>query len=205
MKKAAQRKPWFRVLYILVLIAVSIGIVIRSFFQEAGKTLKPFGDGIVKLVKMIIAPIIFYTVAHGIASMTDIKRLGRIGLKAIVYFELVSTLALIIGLVVVNLLQPGAGFNIDPKTLDSKIGTNYAEQAHSLNAVEFLLNVIPGSLFEGLVKGDILQVLLIAILSGFAISFMGERGKLISYCPPGPMHRLRQPDLHHQRERDPDS
>ena len=111
--------------------------------------------------------------------MTDMKRLGWIGLKAIVYFELVSTLALIIGLVVVNLLQPGAGFNIDPKTLDSKIGTSYAAQAHSLYAVEFLLNVIPGSFFEGLVRGDILQVLLIAILSGFAISFMGEQGEPI--------------------------
>jgi aerobic C4-dicarboxylate transport protein len=126
MNKAARRRPWFRVLYIQVLIAVFIGILIGWFFPETGKTLKPLGDGFIKLVKMIIAPIIFCTVAHGIASMTDMKRLGRIGLKAIVYFELVSTLALIIGLVVVNLLQPGAGFNIDPKTLDSKIGTSYA-------------------------------------------------------------------------------
>jgi aerobic C4-dicarboxylate transport protein len=179
MQKASQRKPWYRVLYIQVLIAVFIGILIGWFFPDTGKALKPLGDGFVKLVKMIIAPIIFCTVVHGIASMSDMKRLGRIGLKAIIYFELVSTLALIIGLTVVNVMQPGAGFNIDPATLDPKVGKTYAEQAHSLNATEFLLNVIPTSFFDGLARGDILQVLLIAILSGFAISFMGEPGRPI--------------------------
>jgi len=179
MQKASQRKPWYRVLYIQVLIAVFIGILIGWFFPDTGKALKPLGDGFVKLVKMIIAPIIFCTVVHGIASMSDMKRLGRIGLKAIIYFELVSTLALFIGLIVVNLMQPGAGFNIDPATLDPKVGKTYAEQAHSLNATEFLLNVIPTSFFDGLARGDILQVLLIAILSGFAISFMGESGRPI--------------------------
>jgi aerobic C4-dicarboxylate transport protein len=179
MQKASQRKPWYRVLYIQVLIAVFIGILIGWFFPDTGKALKPLGDGFVKLVKMIIAPIIFCTVVHGIASMSDMKRLGRIGLKAIIYFELVSTLALFIGLIVVNVMQPGAGFNIDPATLDPKVGKTYAEQAHSLNATEFLLNVIPTSFFDGLARGDILQVLLIAILSGFAISFMGEPGRPI--------------------------
>ena len=179
MQKASQRKPWYRVLYIQVLIAVFIGILIGWFFPDTGKALKPLGDGFVKLVKMIIAPIIFCTVAHGIASMSDMKRLGRIGLKAIIYFELVSTLALFIGLIVVNVIQPGAGFNIDPATLDPKVSKTYAEQAHSLNATEFLLNVIPTSFFDGLARGDILQVLLIAILSGFAISFMGEPGRPI--------------------------
>jgi aerobic C4-dicarboxylate transport protein len=179
MQKASQRKPWYRVLYIQVLIAVFIGILIGWFFPDTGKALKPLGDGFVKLVKMIIAPIIFCTVAHGIASMSDMKRLGRIGLKAIIYFELVSSLALFIGLIVVNVMQPGAGFNIDPATLDPKVGKTYAEQAHSLNATEFLLNVIPTSFFDGLARGDILQVLLIAILSGFAISFMGEPGRPI--------------------------
>jgi aerobic C4-dicarboxylate transport protein len=179
MQKASQRKPWYRVLYIQVLIAVFIGILIGWFFPDTGKALKPLGDGFVKLVKMIIAPIIFCTVVHGIASMSDMKRLGRIGLKAVIYFELVSTLALFIGLIVVNVMQPGAGFNIDPATLDPKVGKTYAEQAHSLNATEFLLNVIPTSFFDGLARGDILQVLLIAILSGFAISFMGEPGRPI--------------------------
>jgi aerobic C4-dicarboxylate transport protein len=179
MQNTSQRKPWYRILYIQVLIAVGIGILIGWFFPDTGKALKPLGDGFVKLVKMIIAPIIFCTVVHGIASMSDMKRLGRIGLKAIVYFEIVSTVALFIGLIVVNVMRPGAGFNIDPATLDPKIGKTYAEQAHSLNATEFLLNVIPTSFFDGLARGDILQVLLIAILSGFAISFMGERGRPI--------------------------
>jgi len=110
MQKSSPRKPWHQILYIQVLIAVFIGILVGWFFPDAGKSLKPLGDGFVKLVKMIIAPIIFCTVAHGIASMSDMKRLGRIGLKAIVYFELVSTLALFIGLIVVNVMQPGAGF-----------------------------------------------------------------------------------------------
>ena len=152
MQKASQRKPWYRVLYIQVLIAVFIGILIGWFFPDTGKALKPLGDGFVKLVKMIIAPIIFCTVVHGIASMSDMKRLGRIGLKAIVYFEIVSTLALFIGLIVVNLMQPGAGFNIDPATLDPKIGKTYAAEAHSLNATDFLLNVIPTSFFDGLAR-----------------------------------------------------
>ena len=177
MQRTSQQRPWYRVLYIQVLIAVVIGILIGWFFPDVGKALKPLGDGFVKLVKMIIAPIIFCTVVHGIASMSDMKRLGRIGLKAIVYFEIVSTVALFIGLIVVNLMRPGAGFNIDPATLDPKIGKTYAEQAHSLNATDFLLNVIPTSFFDGLARGDILQVLLIAVLSGFAISFMGEAGR----------------------------
>ncbi|MBV8274083.1 MAG: dicarboxylate/amino acid:cation symporter [Verrucomicrobia bacterium] len=177
LQRTSQQRPWYRVLYIQVLIAVVIGILIGWFFPDVGKALKPLGDGFVKLVKMIIAPIIFCTVVHGIASMSDMKRLGRIGLKAIVYFEIVSTVALFIGLIVVNLMRPGAGFNIDPATLDPKIGKTYAEQAHSLNATDFLLNVIPTSFFDGLARGDILQVLLIAVLSGFAISFMGEAGR----------------------------
>lgn len=176
---ASPRKPWYRILYVQVLLAVALGIVIGFLFPGFGKSLKPLGDGFVKLVKMIIAPIIFCTVAHGIASMSDLKRLGRVGLLALIYFEVVSTFALILGLVVVNLLQPGAGFNIDVRTLDPKISQTYAQQAHSLNATDFILNVIPNSFFEGLVRGDILQVLFIAILSGFAISFMGAKGQPI--------------------------
>jgi aerobic C4-dicarboxylate transport protein len=128
---------------------------------------------------MIIAPIIFCTVVHGIASMGDLKRLGRVGLQALIYFEVVSTFALILELIVVNLLQPGTGFTIDVKTLDPKVSQTYAQQAHSSNATDFILNIIPNSFFEGLVRGDILQVLFIAILSGFAISFMGAKGRPI--------------------------
>jgi aerobic C4-dicarboxylate transport protein len=179
MKTYARRRPWYRILYVQVLIAVFIGIIVGFINPDLGKNLKPLGDGFVSLVKMIIAPIIFCTVVHGIASMSDIKKLGRVGLKALLYFEIVSTLALFIGLIVVNTLQPGAGFNVDPKSLRGAAiqqSQSFVQKAHSLNPVDFLLNIIPSSFFNALASGDILQVLLVAILSGFAISFMGEQG-----------------------------
>src|SRR6185312_13165078 len=114
MQTSVLRKPWYRILYVQVLIAVVAGILIGYFFPDSGKSLKPLGDGFIKLIKMLIAPVIFCTVVHGIASMSDLKKLGRIGGKTILYFEIVSTLALVIGLMVVNILKPGAGFNIDP-------------------------------------------------------------------------------------------
>jgi aerobic C4-dicarboxylate transport protein len=179
---SGRRKPWYRILYIQVLIAVFLGIVVGYLNPGLGKGLKPLGDGFINLVKMIIAPIIFCTVVHGIASMSDVKKLGRIGIKALVYFEVVSTVALLIGLIVVNVLQPGAGFNIDLKTLHAEHANesqSFAQKAHSLNPTDFILNIIPSSFFNAFATGDILQVLLVAILSGFAISFMGERGKPI--------------------------
>ncbi|MBV8900777.1 MAG: dicarboxylate/amino acid:cation symporter [Verrucomicrobia bacterium] len=180
MKNTSHRKPWYRILYVQVLMAVFLGIVVGYLNPGLGQSLKPLGDGFINLVKMIIAPIIFCTVVHGIASMSDVKKLGRIGIKAIVYFEVVSTLALVIGLIVVNLLHPGAGFNIDLKSLQAEHvqqSQALAQKAHSLNATEFLLNIIPSSFFNAFATGDILQVLLVAILSGFAISFMGEHGR----------------------------
>ena len=177
MRATPLRKPWYRILYVQVLVAVVLGIFIGHFFPESGKSLKPLGDGFIKLIKMLIAPIIFCTVVHGIASMSDLKKLGRIGGKTILYFEVVSTLALLIGLVVVNVLKPGAGFNIDPTMLDPKISQGYLQKAHSLSAVDFVLNIIPNTIFEAFVSGDLLQVLFIAILFAFAISFLGERGK----------------------------
>jgi aerobic C4-dicarboxylate transport protein len=177
MRASIPRKPWYRILYVQVLIAVLAGILVGHFFPDSGKSLKPLGDGFIKLIKMLIAPIIFCTVVHGIASMSDLKKLGRIGAKTILYFEVVSTLALLIGLAVVNILKPGAGFNIDPTTLDPKISQAYAQKAHALSAVDFVLNIIPTTLFDAFVSGDLLQVLLVAILLAFAISFMGERGK----------------------------
>ncbi len=126
---------------------------------------------------MIIAPIIFCTVVHGIASMTDKKKLGRLGIKTIVYFEVVSTFALIIGLIVVNVWKPGANFHINPLTLDPTIGKSYAEKGHAQTTADFFLNIIPKSYFDAFATGDILQVLLVSILSAFAVGFMGERGK----------------------------
>jgi len=174
---ATARLPWYRILYLQVLIAVGLGIAVGHFFPSLGVSLKPLGDAFIKLVKMLIAPIVFCTVVHGIASMGDLRKFGRLGFKALLYFEVVSTLALIIGLVVVNVLKPGAGFNFDPSTLDRSVGGGFAEKAHSLSTVDFLLNIIPKTLFDAFVSGDLLQVLFIAILSAFAISAMGERGK----------------------------
>jgi aerobic C4-dicarboxylate transport protein len=179
MRNPTEKKPWYRILYIQVIIAVFIGIVVGYLNPGLGKSLKPLGDGFINLVKMIIAPIIFCTVVHGIASMSDLKKLGRVGIKALFYFEVVSTFALFIGLIVVNVLQPGAGFNVDPKSLNPaelQQSQSFAQKAHSLNPTEFLLNIIPSSFFNAFAGGDILQVLLVAILSGFAISFMGTRG-----------------------------
>ncbi|MFA6560517.1 MAG: dicarboxylate/amino acid:cation symporter [Verrucomicrobiia bacterium] len=173
----APRKAWYRVLYIQVLIAVALGIVIGYLFPDFGKSLKPLGDGFIKLIKLIIAPIIFCTVVHGIASMGDLKKLGRIGVKTVVYFEIVSTIALVIGLVVVNFLRPGDGFNIDPKTLDPAIGRSYVQNAHGLSTVEFLLNIIPTTFFGAFATGDLLQVLFVAGLTAAAIAFMGPHGQ----------------------------
>jgi aerobic C4-dicarboxylate transport protein len=160
-----------------VLAAIILGIVVGYFWPDFGKSLKPLGDGFINLIKMIISPIIFCTVVHGIASMGNLKKLGRIGGKTLLYFEVVSTLALFIGLVVVNVLKPGVGFNIDPSTLDPSIAKTYVEKSHSLTTVDFLLNLIPKTFFGAFVSGDLLQVLVIAILVAFAIAAMGERGK----------------------------
>lgn len=182
MSSPAPRQPWYCVLYIQVLIGVALGIAIGYFQPDWGKALQPLGDGFIKLVKMIIAPIIFCTVTHGIAAMTDLKRLGRVGGKALLYFEVVSTVALVIGLIVVNTLQPGAGFHqgaLDPKFVEK--AHEYVQQAHSLSTVTFLLNIIPVSFFDAFAKGDLLQVLLVAILSAFAISALGQKGQPILY------------------------
>ena len=177
MYPSVKSTPWYRVLYIQVLIAVAIGICVGHFFPDFGQKLKPFGDGFIKLVKMIIAPIIFCTVVHGIASMGDFKKLGRLGFKTLVYFEVVSTIALLIGLVVVNVWQPGNGLHINPASLDPKIAAGYAEKGQSQTVVDFLLNIIPKSFFDAFASGDILQVLLVSILSAFAISALGEKAK----------------------------
>lgn len=172
-------KPWYRILYIQVLISVVLGICVGILFPDTGKMLKPLADAFIKMVKMIIAPIIFCTVVHGIASMGDMKKLGRVGFKTLLYFEVVSTLALIIGLVVVNILKPGVGFNIDPATLDSSLTSGYVEKAKSHSMLDFFLNIIPTTIFSPFTNGDLLQVLFISILMAFTISFMGEKKPII--------------------------
>src|SRR5436190_9485870 len=137
------RRPWYTVLYIQVIIAVLIGIAVGYFFPNTGKELKPLGDGFIQLIKMMIAPVIFCTVVHGIASMSDLKKVGRVGVKTLVYFETVSTLALAIGLLVGKVLQPGQGFDIDPATLDPKLVASYVTRAKEEGLVAHLLGIIP--------------------------------------------------------------
>jgi len=177
---ARASRPWYTVLYIQVLIAIVIGILIGHFFPTTGKALKPLGDGFISLIKMMIAPIIFCTVVHGISSMGDLKKVGRVGVKTLFYFECVSTLALAIGLIVGNVLQPGHGFNVDPATIDPKSVATYVARAKEEGIVNHLMAIIPDTFIGAIAKGDLLQVLLVSILSGFAISQLGETGERIA-------------------------
>lgn len=172
-------KKIFSSLYLQVLVAITIGILLGHFYPELGAQMKPLGDGFVKLIKMIIAPVIFCTVVTGIAGMESMKAVGRTGAIALLYFEVVSTIALIIGLVVVNVLQPGAGMNVDPNALDVKAVAVYADQAQQQGIVAFLLDVIPSSVIGAFASGNILQVLLFAVMFGFALHHLGEKGQLI--------------------------
>jgi len=174
------RRPWYSVLYIQVLIAIAVGIFIGHFWPDLGKALKPLGDGFIALIKMMIGPVIFCTVVHGIGSMRDLKKVGRVGVKTLFYFEAVSTIALIIGLIVGEVLQPGKGFNIDVASLDPKAVAGYVTKAKEEGIVAHLLAIIPDTFMSAFAKGDLLQVLLIAILSGFAISRLGDLGEKIN-------------------------
>ena len=176
-----KRRPWYSILYIQVLIAIALGIALGYFYPKAGIEMKPLGDGFISLIKMMIAPVIFCTVVHGISSMGDLKRIGRVGVKTLVYFEVVSTFALVIGLLVGEILQPGAGFNIDPASLDPSAVEGYVKRAKEEGIVKHLLAIIPSDSFLGaLARGDLLQVLLVSILSGFAITQLGELGQRIA-------------------------
>ena len=175
-----RRKPWYHHLYFQVLIAIAVGIFIGHFWPDLGKALKPLGDGFIALIKMMIGPVIFCTVVHGIGSMRDLKKVGRVGVKTLFYFEAVSTLALIIGLIVGEVLQPGKGFNIDVASLDPKAVAGYVTKAKEEGIVAHLLAIIPDTFMSAFAKGDLLQVLLIAILSGFAISRLGDLGEKIN-------------------------
>ncbi len=169
--------PWWRHLYAQVLAAILVGILLGHFWPAIAVEMKPFGDGFIKLIKMLIAPIIFCTVVHGIAGMDDMKKVGRVGIKALVYFEVMTTVALIIGLVVVNLWKPGAGMNVDPASLDTRAIATYTSQAAHQNPVDFILHIIPNTVVGAFAEGEILQVLLIAVLFAFALQALGNRGK----------------------------
>jgi aerobic C4-dicarboxylate transport protein len=172
-----RRKPFYAHLYVQVLAAIVVGVGLGVVYPSLAKEMKPLGDGFVKLIKMMIAPIVFTTVVVGIARMGDMKEVGRVGLKTLLYFEGVTTLALIIGLVVANLLRPGAGINADPTALDPKAVASYTSGAQQLHGVDFLLNIIPTSVVDAFAKGDILQVLLFAVLFGLALARLGDSSK----------------------------
>ena len=177
--KSPARKPLYKSLYVQVLVAVTIGVLLGHFNPELGAQMKPLGDGFIKLIKMIIAPIIFCTVVVGIAGMEDMKKVGKTGGLALLYFEVMSTLALVIGLIVVNTLQPGSGMHVNPLTLDTKAVAAFTGPGKMVGTVDFLLNVIPTSVVDAFAKGEILQVLLFSVLFGFALHKFGGRGTVV--------------------------
>ncbi len=170
-------KPWYMHLYAQVLMAIVAGVLLGWLAPAWGAAMKPLGDGFIKLIKMLIAPIVFATVVTGIAGMGDLRGVGRVGLKALIYFEVVTTLALVIGYAVVKIVGPGRGMNIDPASLDAGAVAQYTAPASHPGVVDFLLNIIPNSVGDAFAKGDILQVLLLAILAGLALAGLGDRGK----------------------------
>jgi aerobic C4-dicarboxylate transport protein len=169
--------PFYRLLYVQVLTAIAAGILLGHFYPDIGTSLKPLGDAFIKLVKMIIAPVIFLTVATGIAGMSDLQKVGRVAGKAMLYFLVFSTLALAVGLVVANVVQPGAGMHIDPATLDAKAVATYTAKAHDATVTGFLMNIIPNTIVGAFADGDILQVLFFSVLFGIALAMVGDRGR----------------------------
>ena len=167
--------PWYRHLYVQVLAAIALGVLVGAVWPETGAALKPLGDLFIKLVKMVIAPVIFLTVVTGIAGMGELRGVGRIAGRALGYFFVVSTLALIVGMVVANTVQPGTGLHIDPATLDAKAVGEYTAKAHDTTIVGFVSNIVPKTLVGALADGEILQVLFVAILTGTAMALVGER------------------------------
>jgi aerobic C4-dicarboxylate transport protein len=171
------KKPFYANLWVQVLIAIVLAVALGYFSPSKAIAMKPLGDAFIRLITMIISLIIFCTVVSGIASMQDMRKVGRVGGKALLYFEVVSTLGLFIGLVVGNLVHPGSGFNVSPANLDAKAVADFAGQAKAQSVTEFLLHIIPTTVVDAFAKGDILQVVFVAILFGLALSTLGDRGK----------------------------
>ncbi len=172
-----RRAPWYRQLYAQVLLAIVLGALLGHFQPALAEQFKPLGDGFIKLVKMIIAPVIFLTIVTGIAGMNQLRVVGRVFVKAMVYFLFFSTLALVVGMVVAHVVQPGAGMNIDPASLDTTAVEGYVQKSHEMTLVGFLLDVIPATLLGAFVDGNILQVLFVAVLFGIALALTGEHGR----------------------------
>ena len=175
MNNPEARQPLYRQLYVQVLLAICIGALLGALAPAWGEAMKPFGDGFIRLIRMMLAPVIFCTVVTGIAGMEQLRHVGKVGGLALLYFEVLSTLALIVGLVIVNVVHPGAGMNIDPASLDTKAIASYTAPGQLQGVTDFLLNIIPTSVVDAFAKGEILQVLLFAILFGFALHALGGR------------------------------
>ena len=175
----APKKPLYSSLYFQVIVAIVIGVLVGHFAPATGVAMKPFGDAFIKLIKMMIAPIIFCTVVVGIAGMEDMKKVGKTGGLALLYFEIMSTVALILGLVIVNVVQPGAGMNANPATIDTKAIASYTQPGAIGTTTDFLMNIIPNTILDAFAKGEILQVLFFAVLFGFALHRFGGRGTLV--------------------------
>ncbi|MBS0345453.1 MAG: C4-dicarboxylate transporter DctA [Proteobacteria bacterium] len=174
-------KRFYKTLFGQVVIALVLGIVVGALWPDFATKLKPLGDGFIKLIKAIIAPLVFCVVVHGICSTGDLKKVGRVGVKALLYFEVVTTFALALGVLLAYVLQPGAGMNVDPHNLDASAMAGYAEKAaQATSTVDFLLRIIPNTFMDAFAKGDILQVLLLAILFGCAVAALGERGRPVT-------------------------
>ena len=170
---------WYRHLYAQVLTAIVLGVLLGHFYPSLGEAMKPLGDAFIKMIKMVIAPIIFFTVVHGIASMKDMKKVGRVGLKALIYFELVTTAALIIGLIVINLWKPGVGMAVDPSAIDTKAIASFTAKAKEQSTIHFLMDIIPSTVVGAFATGEILQVLFFAVLFAFGLQALGERGETV--------------------------
>ena len=178
--QTVKKKKFYQVLYFQVIVAIVVGILLGHFFPNTGEAMKPLGDAFIKIVKMIIAPVIFLTVVTGIAGMSDIKKVGRVAGKAFIYFITFSTLALIVGMIVANVVQPGAGMNIDPATLNPKKVSDYVIKAKESSVVGFLMNIIPETVVSPLNNGNILQVLFVSILFGISLAMVGEKAQTIT-------------------------
>ena len=170
-------RTWWKELWVQVTIAMALGVALGIFRPELATQMQPLGDAFIKAIRMLIAPIIFCTVVSGIAHMADMARVGRVAIKAILYFEVITTFALIIGLIAVNLLQPGAGMNVDPASINASVVEPYVKQTAVIGFVPFLLNIIPQTFLGAFAEGNILQVLFLAVMCGFALIWLGDRAK----------------------------